>query len=48
MLVVKMDQMGSCEKVRVSREEMQEVDKFNYLGEIINTDDGRGGGRIGS
>ena len=24
--------MGSCERVMASREEMQEVDKFNYLG----------------
>ena len=31
MLVVKKDQLGTCEKVRVREEEMQEVDKFNYL-----------------
>ena len=30
--------MGSCERVRVKREEMQEVDKFNYLGVKINTE----------
>ena len=28
VLVVKNDQMESCEKVRVSGKEMQEVDKF--------------------
>ena len=27
--------MGSYEKVRVNGEEMQEVDKFNYLGVMI-------------
>ena len=31
VLMVKRDQMGSYEKVRVSGEGMQEVDKFNYL-----------------
>ena len=31
VLVVIKDQVGSCEKVGVSGEEMQEVDKFNYL-----------------
>ena len=30
--------MGSCEKVRVNGEEIQEVDKFNYLGVMISTD----------
>ena len=34
--------MGSCEKVRVNGEEMQEVDKFNYLGVMISTDGGMG------
>ena len=34
--------MGSCEKVRVNGEEMQEVDKFNYLGIMISTDGGKG------
>ena len=29
VLKVKNNQMGSCEKVRVSGEEMQEVEKFN-------------------
>ena len=38
--MVKKEQMESCEKVKVSREEMQEVDKFNYLGVIISTDGG--------
>ena len=32
VLMAKKDQKGSCEKVRVSGEEMQEEDKFNYLG----------------
>ena len=34
--------MGSCEKVRLSAEEIQEVDKFNYLGLMISTDGGTG------
>ena len=34
--------MGSCEKVRVNGEEMEEVDKFNYLGVMISTDGGMG------
>ena len=44
--MVKKDQIqiGSCEEVRVSGEEVQEVDKFNYLGVVISTDGGRGGG----
>ena len=29
VLLVKKDQIGSCQKVRVSEEKMQEVDKFN-------------------
>ena len=33
-----MDQMESYEKVWVSWEEIQEVDKFNYLGVMISTD----------
>ena len=28
VLTIKKDQMGTCEKVRVNGEEMQEVDKF--------------------
>ena len=40
MLTIKKDQMGSWEKVRVNGEEMREVDKFNYLGVMINTDGG--------
>ena len=28
--------------MRVNREEMQEVDKFNYLGVMISTDGGMG------
>ena len=27
---------GSCKKMKVSREEMQEVKKFNYLGVMIS------------
>ena len=34
--------MGSCEKNRVNGEEMQEIDKFNYLGVMISTDGGMG------
>ena len=40
MLTIKKDQMGSCEKVRVNGEELQEVDKFNYLGVMISMDGG--------
>ena len=42
VLMVKMDQMESCEKVRVNGEELQEVDKFKYLGVMISTDGGMG------
>ena len=42
VLVVAKDQRGSCEKVRVIREDTQEVDKFNYLGLMTSTDDGMG------
>ena len=42
VLRVKQDQIGDCEKVRLSREERQEVDKFNYLGIMISTDGGMG------
>ena len=31
ILMVRKDQMVSCKDVRVSGEEIQEVDKFNYL-----------------
>ena len=40
VLVVKKNQMGSCEIVRESGEEMQEVGKFNYLEVMVNTDGG--------
>ena len=40
--MVKRDQMGSCEKVRVSGEEIQKVDTFICLGVKITTDDGMG------
>ena len=40
--MVQKDLRGSCKKVRVSGEEVQEEDKFNYLGVMINTDGGRG------
>ena len=42
VLMIKKDQMGSSTKVRVNGEEMQEVDKFNYLGVMISTDGGVG------
>ena len=42
VLMIKKDQMGSCKKTRMSGEERQEVDKFNYF--VINTDAGMGGG----
>ena len=32
--------MKRCEKVSVNGEEMQEVDKFYYLGVMIGTDGG--------
>ena len=34
--------MGNCKKVRVNGEEMQEVDKFNYLRVIMNMEGGMG------
>ena len=34
-LNIKKDQTGSCEKVRASGEQMQEMDKFKYLRLII-------------
>ena len=40
VLAIKKDQMGSCEKVRVNGEEIQEVRKFNYLRVMISTDGG--------
>ena len=42
MLVVKMNQRGSCENARVSEDERQEVDNFNYLSVIKSTDGGMG------
>ena len=30
-VLIKKDQMGNCEKVRVNEAEMQEGDKFNYF-----------------
>ena len=42
VLMIKKYQMRSCEKVRVNGEEMQEVDKFKYLGLMISTDGGMG------
>ena len=38
VLTIEKDQMGSCERLRVNGEELQEVDKFNYLGVMISTD----------
>ena len=42
VLVVKKDQRGSCEKVGVNGEEMQEVNELKYLGGVINADRGTG------
>ena len=42
MLVVKKDERGSCKRVCVMEEEMQKVDKFNYLGMMIGTGGGMG------
>ena len=42
VVVIEKDQRGSCANVRVSGEEVQEVDKFNYLGVMISTNDGMG------
>ena len=39
---VKKYQKGSCEKVSVSGEERQKVEKFNYLGIMISADSGMG------
>ena len=44
MLLIKNYKRGNREKVRVRGEEMQEVDKFCYLGVMKSTDGGRGGG----
>ena len=41
--MAKKDQMGSWEKGKMSEEEIQEVDKFHYLGGMISMDDGRKG-----
>ena len=40
VLMIKRNQMGNCENVRVNGEEMQEMDKFNYLGVMIGSDGG--------
>ena len=37
--MVKKDQMGSFDKVRISREEVQEVGKLNYLRVMMRKDD---------
>ena len=42
MLVFKKEQSGIMTKVRVSEEEVQEVDKFNYLGVMISMGGGIG------
>ena len=42
VLMVKRNLRGSCDNVRVSGEEMQKVDKFNYLGVMISTNSGMG------
>ena len=42
VLTIKKHQEGICEKVRVNGKEMHKVDKFNYLGLMINTDGGMG------
>ena len=42
MLVVIKDQGGSCEKVNVSREDIQIMDRFSCLGVMISTDGGMG------
>ena len=40
-LTIKKNQMGNCEKVRVNEEQLQEGDKFKYLGSL-STDGGMG------
>ena len=42
VLTIKKDQIGSCEKVKVNGEKLQEVDKFNYLEVMITTDGSMG------
>ena len=42
LLIIKKDQMRSYEKARVNGEEMQEVDKFDYIGVMISMDGGMG------
>ena len=39
---IKMTRGGSCERVGLSGEEIQDVNKFNYLGVMISTDGGMG------
>ena len=39
-MTIKKDQVGSCERVEVNGEELQEVNKVNYLGVMIITDCG--------
>ena len=40
--MVKKDQMRNCEEVRVSGEEVQEVEKFKYLEVMMSADGGMG------
>ena len=42
VLTIKKDQMGSCEKVKVNGQELQEVEKFNYFGVMISKGGGMG------
>ena len=42
ILMIKKDQRRSCEKLRVSEEELQDVEEFNYLAIMITTDGGTG------
>ena len=44
VLTIKKNQVGSCERVRVNGEKMQDVDKFNYLRVMISKDGGIGVG----
>ena len=41
-LTIKKDQVGSCQRIGANGEEIQEVDKFNYLGVMISTNSGIG------
>ena len=40
VLMVRRDERVSCRKVDVDEEEMEEMDKFQYLGVVVGTNGG--------